>query len=148
MSDTLLDELIDSQRQVAAWIRRRARGESQIHVGAWSVRDVAAHLSVTEVECLEPRIHSIAGGGNPHFHFYNNDNRDFSGTNLDDALADWARTRARVLDFVEGLTEAQLRLTGTHDTFGELTVSRYLEIALEHDRDHLRALEEAAGAAR
>jgi hypothetical protein len=36
-------------------------------------------------------------------------------------------------------------LTGRHDRYGDVTVERYLEIALEHDRDHLRGLETLAG---
>ena len=35
----------------------------------------------------------------------------------------------------------QQHFTGQHQTFGELTVERYLEIDLEHDQGHLRDLE-------
>ena len=36
-------------------------------------------------------------------------------------------------------------LTGRHERYGDVTVDRYLEIALAHDRDHLRGLERLAG---
>ncbi len=77
--------------------------------------------------------------------FYSNDDRDFSGTHLEDALNEWAETRARLLDYVRGLTEEERARAGTHERYGEVSVDRYLEIALEHDRDHLLGLERVAG---
>ena len=53
--------------------------------------------------------------------------------------------RVRIRGSVSTPTEQRTRLTGHHETYGDLTVDRYLEIALRHDRDHLLGLERLAG---
>ena len=143
MSYTLLDELSASQQLVTAMIRLAAEDQSA-RIGAWSLRDVAAHLAASEREAFEPRIRAIASGEHPAFGLYNNDDTDFSGVHLDEALDEWAATRARLLDFVRGLSEEERARTGHHVTYGDITIDRYLVIALDHDRDHLRGLERVA----
>lgn len=144
MSRPVLDELIASQQLVIAMIRLVA-DDSSARVGAWSLRDIAAHLAASERECFEPRIRSMAAGERPAFDFYTNDEKDFSGVQLEGALSEWAETRARLVDHVRGLTDEERARAGLHDRFGEITVDRYLEIALDHDRDHLVGLERLAG---
>ena len=146
MSHPLLEELSASQKVVAAMLRIVAE-DSSARVGAWSVRDIAAHLSSSERECFEPRIRSMAAGENPSFEFFTNDETDFDGVQLEAALDDWTETRTRLLDFVTGLSEEERLRTGFHQRFGQITVYRYLQIALEHDRDHLLGLEKLAGGA-
>ncbi len=143
MSYTLIDELAASQQLMAAMIRLAADDHSA-RVGAWSLRDIAAHLAASEREAFEPRIRAIGSGENPTFGMYNNDDTDFSGVHLEEALDEWAETRSRILDFVRGLSEEQRARTGHHETYGDITVDRYLQIALDHDRDHLRGLERVA----
>ena len=144
MRDELLDRVTASQQLVAAMLRLAAE-DTTARVGAWSLRDVAAHLATSELECFEPRIRSIAAGERPHLDFYANDERDFAGVHLETALSDWAATRERLVEFVSGLSDEERVRVGFHDRYGEITVDRYLEIALEHDRDHLRGLERVAG---
>ena len=144
MSYTLLDELTASQQVVAAMLRITAE-DGFARVGAWSVRDIAAHLSSSERECFEPRIRAIAAGENPHFEFFTNDERDFGGVQLEDALDEWGASRTRLIDFVRGLTEDERLRIGFHQRYGQITVYRYLQIALEHDQDHLLGLEKLAG---
>jgi hypothetical protein len=144
VSYTILEELAASQQVVSAMIRISAE-DTHARVGAWSLRDIAAHLAASERECFDPRIRAMAAGERPSFDFYANDERDFSGTHLEEALNDWAETRGRLLDYVRGLSDADRARTGMHERYGEITVDRYLEIALEHDRDHLVGLERVAG---
>jgi len=144
MIDTLVDELASSQQLVVAMVRIAA-GDGSARVGAWSLRDIAAHLAASERECFEPRIRAMASGEHPEFDFYTNDERDFSGLQLDTALEEWIATRSRLLDFVRRLTPSELARTGVHERYGEISVDRYLEIALDHDREHLRGLEAVAG---
>jgi DinB family protein len=139
-----LEELPSSLQLVSAMIRIAADDPSA-RVGAWSLRDIAAHLATSERECYEPRIHAIAAGERPHFDFYTNDDRDFSGVQLEDALAEWAETRERLLAFVRDLSPEERARVGYHDRYGEVTVDGYLEVALGHDRDHLAGLERVAG---
>jgi hypothetical protein len=145
MSDGIFEQLLNSQQIVIAMLRIAA-DDSSARVGAWNLRDIAAHLAATERDCYEPRIRAIASGENPLFDFFTNEETDFSGIHLDEALDEWNATRARLIDYVKTLDgEQRSRLKGRHERYGEVSVDRYLEIALEHDRDHLRGLERLAG---
>jgi hypothetical protein len=145
MNDTILEELQNSQQLMIAMLRVSAEDPSA-RVGAWDLRDIAAHLAASEREAYVPRIRAIAAGENPTFGYYNNDETDFSGIHLDDALDEWVGTRTMLIGFVRTLDEEQrTKVTGLHETFGQVTVDRYLEIALRHDRDHLLGLERLAG---
>ena len=144
MSEEIFERLASSQQLVIAMLRLAA-DDSSARVGAWDLRDIAAHLAATERDCYVPRIRSIAAGENPTFDFFTNDGTDFSGVHLDDALDEWTATRMMLIGYVNTLDGQQRALTGRHERYGEVTVDRYLEIALEHDRDHLRGLENLAG---
>jgi hypothetical protein len=141
---TLLDELAASQQLTVAMMRMAA-DDTSVRVGAWSIRDIAAHLAASERECFEPRIRAMAAGERPHFDYYDNDDREFEGIRLEEALEDWIATRSRLLDYVASLSESERARVGVHDRFGEISVDQYLEIALDHDRSHLRGLERVAG---
>jgi len=144
VSYTILEELAASQQLVSTMIRISAE-DTSARVGAWSLRDIAAHLAASETESFEPRIRAIAAGERPVMEFYSNDERDFSGIHLEEALNEWAETRTRLLDYVRGLSDEERARTGTHERYGDISVDRYLEIALEHDREHLLGLEHVAG---
>jgi hypothetical protein len=143
MSYTLLDELQSSQQLVVAMTQMIA-DDVPARVGAWNLRDIAAHLAASERECFEPRIRAMAAGERPEFEFYSNDDRDFDGITLQSAINEWTETRARLMDYVRGLNEEERARVGVHKKFGELTVDGYLRIALDHDQDHLRSLERLA----
>jgi DinB family protein len=145
MNDTILDDLVSSQQLVIAMLRVSVEDPSA-RVGAWDLRDIAAHLAATERDCYVPRIRAIAAGENPTFGVFTNDDTDFSGIHLEDALDEWTATRLMLIGFVRTLDADQRTvLKGRHDPYGDVTVDRYLEIALKHDRDHLRGLERLAG---
>jgi hypothetical protein len=145
MSEDILDQLLNSQQLVIAMLRVSVDDPSA-RIGAWDLRDIAAHLAASERESYVPRIRAIAAGENPTFSLYTNDDTDFSGIHLDDALDEWTATRMMLVGYVRTLSEEQrTKLTGHHERYGQLTVDRYLEIALKHDGDHLRGLERIAG---
>jgi hypothetical protein len=145
MSEDILDQLLNSQQLVIAMLRVSVDDPSA-RIGAWDLRDIAAHLAASERESFVPRIRAIAAGENPTFDLYTNDDSDFSGIHLDDALDEWTATRMMLVGFVRTLDQDQrTTLTGHHERYGEVTVDRYLEIALKHDEDHLRGLERIAG---
>ena len=145
MNDTILDDLVSSQQLVMAMLRVSVEDPSA-RIGAWDVRDIAAHLAATERDCYVPRVRAIAAGEHPSFELFTHDGADFSGIHLEDALEEWTATRLMLTGYVRTLDEEQrTRLTGRHDRYGDLTVDRYLEIALKHYRDHLSGLERLAG---
>lgn len=149
----LLDEL-ESSRQLVVAMTQLIADDSPARVGAWTLRDIAAHLAATEKECFEPRIRAMAAGERPEFEYWTQpeerparargDERDFEGISVQGALTEWSETRTRLLDYVRGLSEEERARIGVHTKFGELTVDGYLRIALDHDRDHLRSLERLA----
>jgi hypothetical protein len=145
VNDKILNDLMNSQQLMIFMLRVSAEDPSA-RVGAWDLRDIAAHLAASEREAYVPRIHAIAAGENPSFGFYNNDDTDFSGIHLDDAIDEWIATREMLVGFVRTLDEDQrTKLAGQHERLGSVTVDRYLEIALRHDSDHLAGLERLAG---
>jgi hypothetical protein len=144
MSEDLLDRLERSQQLVVGMLRIVA-DDTSARVGAWTLRDIAAHLAATERDCYIVRIRAIAGGEHPTFDFFTHDGADFSGVQLDAALDDWLSARGELLSFVRSLPAEARSLTGSHERYGEVSVDRYLQIALEHDADHLRGLERLAG---
>jgi len=143
VSEKLLEQLKASQQLVIAMTQLVAE-DVPARVGAWTLRDVAAHLAATEMECFEPRIRSMAAGERPAFEYYSNDERDFDGISLHAALTEWSDTRARLIDFVRELSDEERARVGVHTKFGEVTVDGYLRIALDHDQDHLKSLERLA----
>ena len=145
MNDGILDDLLNSQQLMIAMLRVSAEDPSA-RIGAWDLRDIAAHLAASERDCYVPRIRAIAAGENPMFDLFTNDDADFSGIHLDDALDEWIATRTMLIGYVRTLEESQrTELAGHHEHYGRVTVDRYLEIALKHDRDHLLGLERLAG---
>lgn len=108
----------------------------------WSFRFITAHLATVDRECYQDRVVRIAAGENPLFESYFNTGRDFGRIELLDALQSWAATRREIIDFVSTMTEEQFSLVGTHAAFGTLTVQSVLNLMLDHDREHLRDVEQ------
>lgn len=111
----------------------------------WSFREVAAHLEACQTECVLVRVRQIAAGAKPRFEFYDNDGWDFSDRDLRRSVREWRDSRARVFDFVRSLSPERLSRTGSHRTFGEITVLDYLKVDLDHDREHLADLRKSLG---
>ncbi len=108
----------------------------------WSFRYIAAHMATVERDCYKDRVVRISAGENPHFESYFNTSWDFSRFDLRDSLREWTLTRQEIFDFVQALPDGAWSLTGTHATFGTLTVLGVLKIMLKHDREHLEHLEQ------
>ncbi len=108
----------------------------------WSFRYIAAHLATVEKDCFKDRVVRLAAGEHPHFEAYFNTGWDFSRFELEDSLRAWAVARKEIFDLVRALPEEAWSLTGTHTTFGEITVLSVLQTMLRHDREHLQHLEQ------
>ena len=111
----------------------------------WSFRHIAAHLEACQTECVLVRVRQIAAGAKPKFDFYHNYGWDFSDRDLRHTVREWRESRARVFDFVRSLSSERLSRTGSHRTFGEITVLDYLQVDLDHDREHLADLKAMLG---
>ena len=143
-----LADLQASQRQLTEALRSVAgRQDWRPAPEEWSFREIAAHLEACQRECIIVRLQAIASGNHPAFEFYWNTGRDFGPVDLRDSVRTWAETRSQVAQFVRGLSPEQLRHTGQHKTFGEITIHQYLKVDLEHDQEHLVDLERSLLAA-
>ena len=139
--EQLISKLETSQRQLTALLNSVTDNQDwQPSPDAWSFRYHAAHLVTVEKEAYWDRITRIAAGENPHFESYFNTGRDFSQHELRNSLSEWAVTRGKIMHFVRFLPKAKIALTGTHDTFGTITVLDVLQGMLDHDREHLGEL--------
>jgi len=145
-----LDELLSALEQTTIEISRLL--ESVAHDPDWrptdehwSFRHIAAHLEACQTECVLVRVRQIAAGAKPKFEFYDNDGWDFSDRDLRRSLGEWRDSRSRLIEFVRALSPERLSRTGSHRTFGEITVLDYLKVDLEHDREHLADLNEMLG---
>src|SRR5437870_3757940 len=119
MNDQILEQLVSSQQLVIAMLRVSTEDPSA-RVGAWDLRDIAAHLAATERDCYVPRIRSIAAGENPKFDIFTNDDTDFGGIHLEDALDEWIATRTMLLGYVKTLDESRRTgLSGRHEKYGD-----------------------------
>jgi hypothetical protein len=139
----LIGQLEASQSELAVLLNSLADYQDwQPAPNMWSFRYHAAHLATVDKEAYWERVTRIAAGETPYFNYYLNTERDFSGDDLLDSLQAWAITRRQIIEFVRALPEDKLTLTGTHQTFGLITVLDVLQSMLDHDQEHLAELKE------
>ncbi|MFQ5343143.1 MAG: DinB family protein [Anaerolineae bacterium] len=139
--EQLISKLESSQSRLTALLDSVADNQDwQPSTDAWSFRYHAAHLATVEREAYWDRITRIAAGENPHYEPYFSTDRDFSQYALRNSLSEWAVTRRKIIHFVRSLPRARIALTGTHDTFGTITVLDVLQGMVDHDREHLKEL--------
>ena len=107
--------------------------------GKWSVFENVAHLGRYN-EIFLGRMQEIQHKNNPAFESYVADNEEgfieWNGKSFDLALADFYSSRETIIKFFESLSDEQLKRTGTHTKFGELTVTEWLEFFLLHEAHH------------
>ncbi|GAC1315371.1 MAG: hypothetical protein NVSMB2_06790 [Chloroflexota bacterium] len=105
--------------------------------GAWSPREVLAHLLHAETQTMGPRVRAAAQG-----------NANF--TPAVDATPppgdpramsnEWADARAENLAWLRQLTPEQRQQIATHPRFGDVSVETYVAEWAYHDVDHLRQI--------
>jgi hypothetical protein len=137
----LIKNLKETQKQLGVLLASMTPNQDwQPNPEEWSFRYIAAHLATVDKECFKDRVVRIAAGENPHFEAYFNSGWDFSRLDLEDSLREWALTRKEIFDFVRVLPEAAWSLTGTHTTFGVITILSVLQTMHRHDQEHLQHL--------
>jgi DinB family protein len=110
--------------------------------GSWRAFDILGHLIQGEIEDWIPRTRIILEHGETQpFEPFDRDGfaRATAGKTLAQLLDDFAEVRAlslRALDEL-ALTDAQLDKTGTHPTFGAVTLRQMLATWTAHDLAHI-----------
>jgi uncharacterized damage-inducible protein DinB len=108
--------------------------------GGWSARENVAHLARHAHIFLE-RMDRILREDRPNLGTYRPDQDPewpaWRRLPLDEARRRLGAARARLLAWVDGLSDEQRARVGVHPTFGPWEVHRWLEFALLHEAHHL-----------
>ena len=110
--------------------------------GEWSTEEVLRHLIAVETGVYQARLLELAIDDHPRWSWV--EPAPWPGEpdlDLDGVLERFAARRAATVANVSALDADGWARAGTHATFGRLDVGRILEIAIEHDEEHLRDLE-------
>lgn len=136
--EQLITNVQASQKELSDLLMSVAQDQDwQPEPDEWSFRYIAGHMATVDKDCFWPRMTKIAAAIDPHFYEYFNDKFNFGYLDLKYYLNEWAATRQIMIDFVRALPEEALSLTGTHATFGTITVLDVLQIMLDHDHEHI-----------
>lgn len=142
--EQLISKLKATQKQLIALLESMFGDQDwQPDAKQWSFRYIAAHMATVEKDCYRDRVRRIAANECPHFESYFNTGWDFSQFDLKDSLNEWTATRQEIINFIRALPEEKRSFTGTHATFGTITLLNVLQMMLEHDREHLTHLDQA-----
>ena len=105
--------------------------------GAWSPREVLAHLLHSETTVMGPRVRRASEENN--LHFEPSPERPPPGEPRQ-MSNDWADARATNLLWLRQLTPEQRAHVVHHPRFGQITVDTYVAEWAYHDLDHLRQI--------
>lgn len=109
--------------------------------GTWSPYDVVGHLVHGERTDWIPRARHILSGDPSPFEAFDRmaQFNESEGKSLGELLATFSELRARNLSELRAmkLDESDLRRTGRHPDFGEVTLGQLLATWVVHDLDHV-----------
>jgi DinB family protein len=135
-----LDILAGTPAVLAAIVTNlpRSAHDERPRQGAWSPREVLAHLLFSETVGMGPRVKRAAEENNAHFEPVEQpagepaEPRQMSN--------EWADARAANLEWLRKLTLDQRAHVAHHARFGEITVETWVAEWAYHDLDHLRQI--------
>ena len=108
--------------------------------GEWSARENLAHLA-RHAELFLDRLTRILQEDRPHLGTYRAEQdpewASWSHLPLAEVLTRLKDARGRLIVWVRSLTADQARRSAIHPSFGEMSVSQWLEFFLLHEAHHL-----------
>jgi uncharacterized damage-inducible protein DinB len=108
--------------------------------GKWSIHDNITHLAVYQPMFIK-RIDAILEQDNPTFNPYKADNDPvfiaWQQWPTEKLLENLSADRKQLYELITNLPEDKLGRTGTHLTFGTLTITKWVEFFLLHEAHHL-----------
>ena len=107
--------------------------------GEWCVKEVLAHLLLSERTGFSGRIAEILATDEPRLRSTGNA-EPACGRSLEEMLAEFRRQRAKSVEQVASLRESDLARGGVHERVGRLTVNDLLHEWVHHDRAHLKQI--------
>ena len=119
---------------------RAAAGEP-VAAGEWGPPEVVRHLVAVEREVWQARITQVAVEDNPHWGWTEPGlDPSLEGASLATILAAFEAARGVTHAMVAALDDAGWRRSGTHATYGVRDVGGLLDLAIDHDREHLEGI--------
>jgi DinB superfamily len=107
--------------------------------GEWCVKEVLAHLMLSESHGFAGRIAHILSADEPPLTATGR-SEPACGESLENMLAGFRAQRTRSVELVAGLQPWDLDRAGIHERVGRLTVNELLHEWVFHDRAHLRQI--------
>ena len=107
--------------------------------GEWCVKEVLAHLTLSEAEGFAGRIVSILSADEPHLKATGQPEAACDRS-LERMLAEFRAQRSRSIELVANLKPGDLDRAGIHERVGRLTVNDLLHEWVHHDRAHERQI--------
>ena len=108
--------------------------------GKWSARENLAHIGRYHEIFLE-RVRRILAETSPQFARYRAEEdpgwQEWASKPFEEVRNQLTALRLRVIDKIAGLQAADYARVGIHSTFGEMTLSLWLEFFLVHEAHHL-----------
>lgn len=106
--------------------------------GEWSAREVLLHLIAVEIDVWQPRLRALEAEAFPSWPWvepglWNGP----EGVTFAGALDVYGRQRGVTVAALDSLDDAGWVRQGRHATFGVLDVAALMQIALDHDEEHL-----------
>ncbi|HHS98407.1 MAG TPA: DinB family protein [Chloroflexi bacterium] len=116
----------------------------------WTVRDLLAHFVAAEEGLLQIGQDIAQGGpGAPEgfdYDAYNAaEHQRRAGIPPEQLLKDLEAARRQTIEWVRGLTDADLDKVGRHPALGEITLETFIEAIYGHQLLHMRDLMNAMG---
>jgi len=105
--------------------------------GAWSPREVLAHLLHAETVSMAPRVRRLVEQDHAPFEQAAPQGEPGDPRQMSN---DWADARASNLEWLRKLTPEQRAHTLDHPRFGQISVDTYVAEWAYHDLDHLRQI--------
>jgi hypothetical protein len=111
--------------------------------GKWSIRQIVAHLSDSEIAAAM-RLRRIIAEENPKLEAYDQDawanNLDYGRRKPSQSLETFRRIRAENYELLKELPEAAFDRVGLHSERGPLTLKRLTQLIAEHAESHAAQL--------
>jgi hypothetical protein len=122
-------------------VAARAAEGRPVSAGEWTPSLVVRHLMAVEGEVWLARLVTLVAGGEPRWsRMEPGPLPGFDDASLGEVLGLFGRLRASTVDFLGMFDDAGWARAGSHETYGRLDVAGLLQVAIDHDDEHLTGL--------